>query len=730
MDNDTGFINYNPQGDYAGADNLLSEEWKHIKFRRKNFNQDNIKGLALSGGGIRSASFCLGVLQALAVHTRLEKFDYLSTVSGGGYLGGALSWLWSDKWKDSAQSQDFGTTSKDFPFGASVRDFRGDDDARTMNRQQASLLRHLRQHGKYLIPGRGINALSLFSIVLRSITMGFVSLMVFSSLIFSALYTVRVFGEACVSPVLIGLMGLAVLSYLVLHFRYMITIANFKNKTTGGEEGSEKGRQESYQKRRWFEKTLPIGLYIIIALGILSSIHAAQVYMTESALQVGGVSALLGAAFGAIGKESKWRAFLGKLPHSFQMMVGAVLMVFGLLVLADSLVAYLAAQTAFHLVIFLPLAYVIYKLAEYLPINNISIHRYYRDRLMETFMPDVEKVLSGDDDGEALKANETKLHQLIREELNPDDANAKEFPFHIINTNIILVESEIAKFRGRGGDNFILTPLYSGSNATGWRSTEEFCAGDITLPSAVAISGAAANPNAGVAGQGLTTNPVISILMSIFNLRLGYWASNPRYKNGQDETPSYWKPGFWEVVNRNKMNEEASYVQLSDGGHFENLALYELIRRRAKFIVVCDAGADPNYEFADLANAIEKVRVDFGAIIEIDRTALEPLIPQSDSSESSLNYAVSEKSYLLANIDYNDGGEKGQLVYIKTALSKTIPADIHGYKRLNPDFPDQTTADQFFDEIQFEAYRELGWQIVQDMMQDNEAQAAFELMDH
>jgi predicted acylesterase/phospholipase RssA len=52
---------------------------------------DDLIGLALSGGGIRSAAFCLGALQALSKLNAIRVIDYLSTVSGGGYVGGAMT---------------------------------------------------------------------------------------------------------------------------------------------------------------------------------------------------------------------------------------------------------------------------------------------------------------------------------------------------------------------------------------------------------------------------------------------------------------------------------------------------------------------------------------------------------------------------------------------------------------------------------------------------------------
>jgi len=79
----------------------------------------------------------------------------------------------------------------------------------------------------------------------------------------------------------------------------------------------------------------------------------------------------------------------------------------------------------------------------------------------------------------------------------------------------------------RGGDNFIMSPAYCGSNATGWRKTKEYMGGEVTIASAMAISGAAVNPDAGCGGEGVTRQPFLSILMGMLNLRLGYWVPNP-----------------------------------------------------------------------------------------------------------------------------------------------------------------------------------------------------------
>ena len=710
-------IAYQSGADFAGAQQLIDKEKDYLKHHRKDFDPEHIRGLALSGGGIRSASFCLGVVQGLAACDLLKKFDYLSTVSGGGYLGGSLSWLWSGLWKDkSSSSPDFGVDHDDFPYGTEGRRFNSADEE--LNRQQSSLLRHLRQHGKYLTPGEGITLLSFISIVLRSIVMGFISMLLLAGFVFSTLYTFGLFNTADATSGFFRFASiLALLGYLVLHVFYMFYVGKQKHSGNAG---------EAYLRRRWFESLMPVFLKSLLVFLLFGLIHWVYFKLNVYAEAAGGVAAALGALLGSLGSESRWRKYLSLISHSTQLVLAAALMIFGILVLADAWANYLIQSFGLlHFIVAAVLAAAVLALARFLPINNISIHRYYRDRLMETYMPDVEKVFAGEDARAAERANTTGVHELNRNRYQ--QAEKTHLPYHLINTNIILVESSISKFRGRGGDNFILSPLYSGSNATGWRSTEEFCDGSVTLPSAVAISGAAANPNAGVAGQGLSINPVISILMSIFNLRLGYWVCNsdPDIQPDQSLVPSYYDPGFWEVFKRKNMNEKARFVQLSDGGHFENLALYELLRRRAELIVVCDAGADPNYEFGDLANAIEKARVDFGAEIVITKSMLQELVPPSKPAQADMNYPLANKSYLIADIVYGGQSQQGKLIYIKTTLSKNLGADIHGYKRVCPDFPDQTTVDQFFDEVQFEAYRELGRQIVRNMMDDPEVVKLF-----
>lgn len=703
----TGFIDYNKDDTkYAGAKSVVEAELDHLKKFRES-DKDNLKGLALSGGGIRSASFCLGVIQSLAKNNNLKQVDYLSTVSGGGYLGGSLSWLWLEKWKeDTGCGRRFGAGKDDFPYGTGSRYSNPDQE---LDREQASLMRHLRQNGKYLTPGNGITMLSLLSVALRSITMGFVTLMVLASLFFHLLYYTCVFDQGVISNTRMmdyGLYGIGV--YFLLLLGYGVLALGFIDYP-----------KLAYKGRRLWERGIKYVLIVVAVILAIAIAHELRLYIGSELESAGGMSALLGALIAWYSQKSDKESMLKIIPKPLLVNGGLIVMFMGLLVLSDQLAcaAYgnkslgttplFSYETKDALMLHAVAALVIVLFAYLISINKVSIHRYYRDRLMETFMPDVCSVIDNGDTSMALKANEASLHNCV-----PDN----DMPYHIINTNLILVESKITKFRGRGGDNFILSPLFSGSNATGWRASKEFANDSITLPTAVAISGAAANPNTGVAGKGLTLNSLVSALMAIFNLRMGYWTvnPNPEYQSNQKANPNYLNPGFGEVF-KNELNERGSFIQLSDGGHFENLAMYELIRRHCKLIICCDAEQDNNFIFESLSNIIEKSRVDFGVQIKMTDADLDKL-KYSQTSDGEIKFA--EQGYIVADIVYPNDEVPGKLIYIKTTLPANLPADVMGYKSRHPDFPDETTADQFFDEEQFEAYRMLGMHIAESIEND------------
>ena len=280
-----------------------------------------------------------------------------------------------------------------------------------------------------------------------------------------------------------------------------------------------------------------------------------------------------------------------------------------------------------------------------------------------------------------------------------------------INTTLNLVGGDNLAWQQRKAEPFSMTPLHSGCFRVGYRDSTDYGGSDtggISIGTAAAISGAAASSNMGY----YTTSPVLSLLLTFFNVRLGWWLGNPgpagRYTY-QRRAPKYSVGpvidealGFTDDTNK--------YVYLSDGGHFENLAIYEMVLRRCHIIVVSDGAQDQDYRFTDLGNAIRKIRIDLGIPIDFWNVPIRSGWPHE---ERGMYWAVGRIRYSC--IDAGKDVKDGLLLYIKPAVYGTEPRDVLEYKKSFPDFPHQTTADQFFDEPQFESYRILGSHIMDQM---------------
>lgn len=223
----------------------------------------------------------------------------------------------------------------------------------------------------------------------------------------------------------------------------------------------------------------------------------------------------------------------------------------------------------------------------------------------------------------------------------------------------------------------------------------------------MAISGAAISPN-----MGYHSSPLVTLIMTLFNLRLGWWLGNPKNNHTyRYDGPKGSKAFFEELFGLTDDNKP--YVYLSDGGHFENLGLYEMIRRRCHFIIVSDAGYDPESNFEDLANAVRKVSIDFG--IEISLESIQYL--RNESTQGA-----TRPCYALGNICYSkiDGSEAkdGKLIYIKPSIRGNEPCDVLGYSLSHPLFPNEPTSNQWFSESQFESYRALGLHIMSQIIEE------------
>ena len=283
---------------------------------------------------------------------------------------------------------------------------------------------------------------------------------------------------------------------------------------------------------------------------------------------------------------------------------------------------------------------------------------------------------------------------------------------------MVITAEDLARFNRRGGDNFIMSHAYCGCDAIGgWITSDQFAKGSMSWATAMSISGAAVSPGAGVAGEGVTRSRIVASLMGLLNIRLGYWAANPMVKNrcaqnwSQDYMPTLIYPGIHQGLFNMGLGKHAGYLQLTDGGHFDNTGIYELIRREAEVIFLADGGADPDYEFDDLSNAIERVRVDFGVSIEFHPDyGLDCVTPNSDGVDAfATKLSMARRGFAVAHVQYQS--KSGILIVLKPTLVRDLPQDIYRYRREHPTFPSQTTANQFFGERQLEAYRELGYQL-------------------
>jgi len=409
--------------------------------------------------------------------------------------------------------------------------------------------------------------------------------------------------------------------------------------------------------------------------------------------------------------------------------IGAYVFILGLLLLLSLAVerslAYCTPYTARGWTLLILTPFVVFVLFGWrVDVNDFSMNPFYRNRLTRCYLGASNRhrapnPLTGFDD------RDTRGMQISR--LTP--AEGYSGPFPIVCTAINLSFGADLAWQERKAASFAFAPLHSGYHV-GWTagkpgkalnccgfvptSTYAFPEGGINLATAVAISGAAASPN-----MGYHTDPATAFLMTMFNVRLGWWIFNPRRTERKDWASPRFAPLELTKELLGMVDDTSKFVYLSDGGHFENMGLYELVRRRCYRIVICDAEQDENYFFEGIANAVRKCRIDFGAEITLDLGKLR-LVEltgncQSHWAEGTIRYPETPE------------GKEGKILYIKSSLTgagkytitkdKDVdlpaePVDIINYKFTHQHFPHDTTANQWFTESQFESYRRLGCHVI------------------
>jgi hypothetical protein len=354
-------------------------------------------------------------------------------------------------------------------------------------------------------------------------------------------------------------------------------------------------------------------------------------------------------------------------------------------------------------------------------INQFSMHSYYRNRLARCYLgasnttrdPDP---LTGFDTADV---DDLRLSYFV-----PNRGYTGPFPIFCASLNISIGED--LAWQERKAASFVFTPVLSGYHIpwtgrhyrgqlsyNGFVPTERFAYpnGGIHISTVSAISGAAISPD-----WGYHSSPPMAFLLTMFNVRLGWWLENPRRSylafdpSGQpllDRNP-FPKPGFApkqllrELLGQ--IGDDREFVYLTDGGHFDNMGLYELVRRRCYEIVICDAEQDTGPVFEGIGMAIRKCRIDFGVEIALDLGKLA-----CDAASS-----VSKVHWITGTIRYpeTDAAQTGTILYIKSSITGNEAADVYNYRLQHKPFPHDSTLDQWFTESQFESYRRLGQQVI------------------
>lgn len=321
--------------------------------------------------------------------------------------------------------------------------------------------------------------------------------------------------------------------------------------------------------------------------------------------------------------------------------------------------------------------------------SRVGLHAFYRDRIGRAYL------------GARATANAAENRTTDSEDT--DDVLVKDLrkrPFHLVCCAANDLAGDPVATLQRGARSATISRL-------GLTLGNAYIApGDLTLGSAVTASAAAFNSNMGA--QSIQFGPIVDFLLTALNLRLGLWLRHPCAATAR---PRRW-PGllfyreFFSQTSASRASTALAHghtnlprlerdVHLSDGGHFENLALYELVRRQCRYIIVSDCGADPTVAFDDLGNALRRIREDFDVEVEIDIAPLKP-----KDGISAQHVAVGSINYSRVN--------RGVLIYIKPAVTGTEPPDVRQYRTRNNAFPHESTGDQFYDEAQWESYRRLG----------------------
>jgi hypothetical protein len=335
--------------------------------------------------------------------------------------------------------------------------------------------------------------------------------------------------------------------------------------------------------------------------------------------------------------------------------------------------------------------------------NRLSLHQFYKMRLVRAYVGASNPHRVG---SEAENITETLPDDDIL--LSRISGGAGRIgPYHLINSTLNLTTGSDLVIAQRAAAPFLFSRHYCGSARTGFRPTTQYRAGTLTLGTAVAISGAAASPVMG----SQTPSTATSMLMAFLNVRLGYWIPTPGGMDWEAPQARFW-PFYLLREFFSHVADTGSHCYVTDGGHFDNTGVYSLVERGCQTIVLTDCGADPDCVFDDLANLVRRCRIDFGT--EITFPSLAPFSRETLAADrrpyvrGEIRYRRAHLNSLGWNLAEREEAPTGTLLVVKPTLTAVLETDVGRYSQQHREFPQQTTADQWFDEAQFESYRRLG----------------------
>lgn len=660
-------------------------------------------GIALSGGGIRSAAFNLGALQALQEERVLASAEYLAAVSGGNYIASAVSI--SHAYADP-----------------------GCENGVPMWAHGSPEERYLRRSTNYLAPGY-VGRVWLAASVISGFVLNYLPFLLSAFIIGrGAGWLVHVQGIDLADLRLNGLAlpasglvrGLLVVIAICLVSAVVLVVVRRLRDGRQGVSGYGTTHSEPLAASALAVAGLAAVLLVLPALaqsyGTVSRLlleqglgEATSTFDTMRGRVIVAVAWLLLAIALAVAALVLSRRLQGRgLVLVLSALGGAGLLLVPLL----SALEYSArrgVQSAADLAGLGGAVVVVIVMGITIHNRRYSLHLFYRERLNNAFA----LRRSRDPEGQVVAAPLDYRERLYFSKIGERLAiGGVQLPRLVVCCAVNATSDEVPV--GRFAESFTFEHDTCGGPRFGYPQTPRFEKGngprgtDLTLPSIMAVSGAAVSPL-----MGRFTYPPLRFLMALTNVRLGVWIPNPTHPSWGVERPGprgrigrlrraivdgWREPGALYVLREalGTLTLKHRFIYLTDGGHWENLGLVELLRRRCTDVLCFDASADQTGAGQDLGRAIALARSELGADVELD-----PRPVLAGATGFSADVAV------RGTIRYPDQRE-GRLVYAKATLTDAASWDLHAFKSRDGRFPNHATSQQIFTDEQFEAYRSLG----------------------